>query len=327
MVITPDFVTVADGLTFIVGQITWTTGAVGFTVTATEEVQIQSTSITSSPAMAPTTLVTAPTTPATSPTTPATRHLLPRYKGRQIDNTDLLEAIDQVDLKLSESLALVNSIRDQSTEQVATRHNRSTRPDRARRPAWFDTDLVFTATPEGRTVRLCPVSTTGLRLLHMAWQTLLLSTRITYHICSWILRSRTMFQISVSWMYLDRYLAMLSIWSKFGNFVKAPCILQLQAPDLHIPNSYTSMMEAMIWIFHRTLRVSLGSQGSPQGVATWCSTSAMTSPLLKERLMTNAQCVNSTTPATLNAAHLRLQKRKHVAGDPDLEIWLMPSIE
>jgi hypothetical protein len=29
----------------------------------------------------------------------------------------------------------------------------------------------------------------------------------------------------------------------------------------------------------------------------------------------------------LNAAHLRLQKKKHVAGDPDLKIWLMLSTE
>jgi hypothetical protein len=56
------------------------------------------------------------TTPATSLTTPAIRRLLPRYKGRQIDNTNLLKAIDQVDNKLSESLALVDSIQNQSTE-------------------------------------------------------------------------------------------------------------------------------------------------------------------------------------------------------------------
>jgi hypothetical protein len=164
MVIIPDFAAVADGLTFIVGQITWTTGVDGFTVTTMEKAQIQSASTTSSPAMALTTLATAPTTPATSLTTPATHRLLPRYKGRQIDNIDLLKAIDQVDCKLSKSLALVNSIRDQSTEQVATRHNRSTQPVRARHPAWLDTDLVDTATPKGRTVRLCPVPATGLRL-------------------------------------------------------------------------------------------------------------------------------------------------------------------
>jgi hypothetical protein len=41
------------------------------------------------------------TTPATALTTPTTHRLLPRYKGRTIDNTDLIEAIDQVGHKLS----------------------------------------------------------------------------------------------------------------------------------------------------------------------------------------------------------------------------------
>jgi hypothetical protein len=55
-----------------------------------------------------------------------------------------------------------------------------------------------------------------------------------------------MFQISVSWIYLDRYLAMLSIWSESGNFVKAPFTRQPQALDLHIPRSYTSTMKTTI---------------------------------------------------------------------------------
>jgi hypothetical protein len=66
--------------------------------------------------MALTTLATAPTTLATSPTTPTTRRPLPRYKGRMIDNTDLIEAIDQVGHKLSQTLTLVDSIQNQSTE-------------------------------------------------------------------------------------------------------------------------------------------------------------------------------------------------------------------
>jgi hypothetical protein len=41
---------------------------------------------------------------------------LPRYKGRVIDNTDLIEAIDQVCHKLSQTLTLVDSIQNQSTE-------------------------------------------------------------------------------------------------------------------------------------------------------------------------------------------------------------------
>jgi hypothetical protein len=61
-------------------------------------------------------LATVPTTPATAPTTPTTRRPLPCYKGRVIDNTDLIEAIDQVSHKLSQTLTLVDSIQNQSTE-------------------------------------------------------------------------------------------------------------------------------------------------------------------------------------------------------------------
>jgi hypothetical protein len=118
MVIIPDSAAVVDGLSFTVGQITWTTGVNSFTATTMEEAQIRSASTTSSSAMAPTTLVTAPTTPATAPTTPTTRRPFPRYKGRMIDNTDLIKAIDQVSHKLSQTLTLVDSIQNQSTEQV-----------------------------------------------------------------------------------------------------------------------------------------------------------------------------------------------------------------
>jgi hypothetical protein len=53
-------------------------------------------------------------TPATAPTTPTTHRPLPHYKGRVIDNTDLIEAIDQVGHKLSQTLTLVDSIQNQS---------------------------------------------------------------------------------------------------------------------------------------------------------------------------------------------------------------------
>jgi hypothetical protein len=54
-------------------------------------------------ATALTTLVMASTTPAMAPTTPTTRRPLPRYKGMTIDDTDLIEAIDQVGHKLSQT--------------------------------------------------------------------------------------------------------------------------------------------------------------------------------------------------------------------------------
>jgi hypothetical protein len=40
MVIIPDSMAVADGLSFTVGQITWTTGVNSFIAAATEELQI-----------------------------------------------------------------------------------------------------------------------------------------------------------------------------------------------------------------------------------------------------------------------------------------------
>jgi hypothetical protein len=56
------------------------------------------------------------TTLAMAPTTPTTHRPLPRYKGRVIDNTDLIEAIDQVSHKLSQTLTLVDLIQNQSTQ-------------------------------------------------------------------------------------------------------------------------------------------------------------------------------------------------------------------
>ena len=103
----------------------------------TEEARIQSTSTTASlaSATAPTMVDLAPATPTSSSATPTTSRSLARYKGRQIDNTDLLDSIDQVGTKLAETLTLVDSIQNQPTEQVTTIHNRSTRPAQASHPA------------------------------------------------------------------------------------------------------------------------------------------------------------------------------------------------
>jgi hypothetical protein len=46
-----------------------------------------------------------------------------------------------------------------------------------------------------------------------------------------------------------------------------------------------------------------------------------------EKLMSNGNLTNSVTPTAPNAISMRLKKKKHVAGDPDLKIWLTPSIE
>jgi hypothetical protein len=169
-----------NGLMFTVGQITWTTSSDDFIAMTTEEARIQSASTTTSPTsatalttvdtapttmdLAPTTVHLAPTTPVSSSVTPTTRRPLPRYKGKQIDNTDLLDSIDWVGTKLAETLALVSSIQSQPNEQVTATHNRSTRPARASHPARLGTDLMVTSTPEGCSAhrRLAPM--TGLRL-------------------------------------------------------------------------------------------------------------------------------------------------------------------
>ena len=129
MVIIRGSMATPNGLTFTIGQITWTTGSDDFIAMTTEEAWIQSVSTTASSAsaMAPTMVDLAPATLASSLATPITHRPLPRYKGRQIDNTDLLDSIDRVGTKLAETLALVSLIQSQPNEQVTTTHNRSTR--------------------------------------------------------------------------------------------------------------------------------------------------------------------------------------------------------
>jgi hypothetical protein len=53
----------------------------------------------------------------------------------------------------------------------------------------------------------------------------------------------------------------------------------------------------------------------------------MTSPQSREKLTNNGNSTNSVTPTASNTVSMRLKKKKHVAGDPDLEIWLTPSTE
>jgi len=154
MVIFPDSMATAVGLRFTIGQITWTTGSNDFVITAMEEVQIRSASTTSTtPASTTTTLAPASPAPAPSPTTPATHRLLPRYQGRKLDNTDLIDSIDQLGGKLSLTLSLVDSLQEQFTGQDSNDYNRSTRPARATHFQRLGTDLVVTSTPKGRSAR------------------------------------------------------------------------------------------------------------------------------------------------------------------------------
>ena len=117
MVIVPASASVVGGLAFTIVRITWTTSLSNFTATTTKETQIQSMPIPPSTTSAAvlTTLVVTTTTPTMSPSTPTTRPLFPRYSEKQIGNADLLKAIDQVDLKLFETLTVVDSISSQTT--------------------------------------------------------------------------------------------------------------------------------------------------------------------------------------------------------------------
>jgi hypothetical protein len=95
MVIFPDSMATAAGLTFTIGQITWTTGSNDFVIAAMEEVQIRSALTTSlTPASTTTTLAPASLAPAPSSTTPVAHRLLPRYQGRKLDSANLIDSID-----------------------------------------------------------------------------------------------------------------------------------------------------------------------------------------------------------------------------------------
>jgi hypothetical protein len=137
-----------------------------------------------------------------------------------------------------------------------------------------------------------------------------------------------MFQIYTSWIYFDHHQAIPSTWSVFRSTMKVWFIhcSRMTTPALYLHDLFTPRMTNMVWIHYRTLRVSLRSQGSHQDVATWCSTSAITSPQSWEKLTSNGNFTNSITLTMPNVVSMR-PKKKHVTGDPDLEIWLTPSIE
>jgi hypothetical protein len=127
MVISPDSMATVAGLTFTISQITWTTSSNDFVASTTDGMQIQSTLTTSpTPASVTTTLALALLTPASSSTTPATDRFLPRYQGKKIDTTDLINSIDQLGGKLSSTLTLVDLLQEQFTEHDLNGYNRST---------------------------------------------------------------------------------------------------------------------------------------------------------------------------------------------------------
>jgi hypothetical protein len=93
-------------LTFMIGTFTWTTGADG----PTEVMEAMQ------PPPAPTestsTMADSISAPVLGSSSLTTCRPLPRYQGRRLDNTDLIESIDRVTMGLAKTLTLVDSIRD-----------------------------------------------------------------------------------------------------------------------------------------------------------------------------------------------------------------------
>jgi hypothetical protein len=139
MVVIPASATLAEGLTFTVGQITWTTRAGGLMTMTLEENQIRS----------ETAEAVVPITPAMTTMTPTTRPLLPHYKGKQVNNSDLREAIDRANHRLLEVSNLVDLISHQTTRAPAPNFCESRRPTCATMHERLGTSLTVTATPEG----------------------------------------------------------------------------------------------------------------------------------------------------------------------------------
>jgi len=82
-----------------------------------------------------------------------TRPLLPRYKGKQVNDSDLLEAIDRANHRLSKASDLVNSISGQITWTTSLDCRESTRPTRVTTHERLGTSLAIMASLEGRIVR------------------------------------------------------------------------------------------------------------------------------------------------------------------------------
>ena len=91
---------------FMVGSISWVINAdrVGELI---EPVQIDSASITPTPATVDPILEPPPRLPSST-----TRRPLPRYQRRQINNDNLIASIDQVGLKLADCLSITESALD-----------------------------------------------------------------------------------------------------------------------------------------------------------------------------------------------------------------------
>jgi len=104
--------------------------------------------------------------PAPITPTPATASPIPaphRWVTGSINNDDLIASIDRVTNRLTECQLLVDSVLDQcraSDDFPALQDHQAATTERPARPLhsrWPDSDMVITATPEGRTIQLQPL--------------------------------------------------------------------------------------------------------------------------------------------------------------------------
>ena len=95
-------------------------------------------------------------TAASTPTmlTPSTRPPLPRYKGKKVDGSDLLRALDRADLKLLEASRLVDGISRQSDQAAPMEFFNSCLPTRVVTHERLGTSLTIISTTSGRSVEL-----------------------------------------------------------------------------------------------------------------------------------------------------------------------------
>ena len=150
MVIVPTSAAMPEGLTFTIRQITWTTHGGGLTTTTLEATQIQPGAAEGS----------TPITP-----TPRTRPLLPRYRAKRVDNSDLLQALDRVNHKLFEASNLVDSIPRWTDQAATTNFFDSRRPTRVSTHERLETSLTITSTTAGRTVKFKTAPQTRIALM------------------------------------------------------------------------------------------------------------------------------------------------------------------
>ena len=94
-----------------------------------------------------------PITPTTVATTPRARPPLPRYKGKRVGNSDLLQALDRADHKLLEASNLVDSISRKPDQASASNFFDSHRPTHVTTHERLGTSLTITTTTVGRTVK------------------------------------------------------------------------------------------------------------------------------------------------------------------------------